>query len=71
MSRNAAPARVVLTFKEIAAVIASLVALGPNRDAELGLAMRAILQAIAPPAESVGSGDAAPMSQQRNSRPHQ
>jgi predicted DNA-binding transcriptional regulator YafY len=44
----AAPRPVVLTFGEIAALIASLVALGPTETRSAGSAMRALIRAIAP-----------------------
>jgi hypothetical protein len=39
---------VALTFEEIAAVIASLAALGPTSTSSSDSAMRALVQAIAP-----------------------
>jgi predicted DNA-binding transcriptional regulator YafY len=48
LPRNAAPEPVPLTFEEIAAVIASLAALGPTATRSSASAMRALLQAIAP-----------------------
>jgi predicted DNA-binding transcriptional regulator YafY len=48
LPRNASPAPVPLTFEEIAAVIASLAALGPTSTDSSASAMRALLQAIAP-----------------------
>jgi predicted DNA-binding transcriptional regulator YafY len=48
LPRNAAPDPVRLTFEEIAAVIASLAALGPTSTRSSDSAMRALVQAIAP-----------------------
>jgi predicted DNA-binding transcriptional regulator YafY len=48
LPRNAAPDPVPLTFEEIAAVIASLAALGPTATRSSASAMRALVQAIAP-----------------------
>ena len=48
LPRNAAPAPVRLTFEEIAAVIASLAALGPTSTRSSESAMRALVRAIAP-----------------------
>jgi predicted DNA-binding transcriptional regulator YafY len=48
LPRNAAPDPVALTFEEIAAVIASLAALGPTSTSSSDSAMRALVQAIAP-----------------------
>ena len=48
LPRNAAPEPVALTFEEIAALIASLAALGPTATRSSASAMRALLQAIAP-----------------------
>lgn len=48
LPRNAAPDPVALTFEEIAAVIASLAALGPTSTRSSDSAMRALVQAIAP-----------------------
>jgi predicted DNA-binding transcriptional regulator YafY len=50
LPRNAAPNPVPLSFEEIAAVIASLVALGPTSTRSSASAMRALVQAIAPEA---------------------
>lgn len=50
LSRNAAPDPVQLSFEEIAALIASLAALGPTSTRSSESAMRALLQAIAPEA---------------------
>ena len=46
--RNAAPDPVPLTFEEIAAVIASLTALGPTATRSSASAMRALVRAITP-----------------------
>ena len=51
LPRNFAPDPVPLTFEEIAALIASLAALGPTRSSDS--AVRALLQAIAPKAAQV------------------
>ena len=48
LPRNAAPDPVALTFEEIAAVIASLAALGPTSTRSSDSAMRTLVQAIAP-----------------------
>jgi predicted DNA-binding transcriptional regulator YafY len=48
LPRNASRAPVPLTFEEIAAVIASLAALGPTSTNSSASAMRALVQAIAP-----------------------
>jgi predicted DNA-binding transcriptional regulator YafY len=48
LRRNPSPAPVPLTFEEIAALIASLAALGPTSTDSSSSAMRALLQAIAP-----------------------
>ncbi|HET9778160.1 MAG TPA: HTH domain-containing protein [Propionibacteriaceae bacterium] len=50
LPRSAAPNPVPLSFEEIAAVIASLVALGPTSTRSSASAMRALVQAIAPEA---------------------
>jgi predicted DNA-binding transcriptional regulator YafY len=48
LPRNAAPDPVPLTFEEIAAVIASLAALGPTATRSSASAMRALVGAITP-----------------------
>ena len=48
LPRSPSPAPVPLTFEEIAALIASLAALGPTSTDSSASAMRALLQAIAP-----------------------
>jgi predicted DNA-binding transcriptional regulator YafY len=48
LPRNAAPNPVPLNFEEIAAVIASLVALGPTATRSSASAMRALVWAITP-----------------------
>jgi predicted DNA-binding transcriptional regulator YafY len=48
LPRNAAPEPVALTFEEIAALIASLAALGPTSTDSSESAMRALVLAIAP-----------------------
>lgn len=71
LPRNVALDPVALTFEEIAAVIASLVALGPTATQSSGSAMRALVQAIVPPAESVDSGNTAGTSRQQSSGRHE
>jgi predicted DNA-binding transcriptional regulator YafY len=48
LPRNTAPSPVALTFEEIAALIASLAALGPTSTQSSDSAMRALVNAIAP-----------------------
>jgi predicted DNA-binding transcriptional regulator YafY len=48
LPRNPAPEPVALTFEEIAAVIASLTALGPTATRSSDSAMRALVRAITP-----------------------
>lgn len=48
LSRRAAPKPVALTFEEIAALIASLAALGPTATQSSDSAMRALVQSITP-----------------------
>lgn len=48
LPRNAHPRTVSLTFEEIAALIASLAALGPTATQSANSAMRVLVQAIAP-----------------------
>ena len=48
LPRLAAPLPVVFTFEEIAAMIASLVALGPTATQSSASAMRALVRSIAP-----------------------
>jgi predicted DNA-binding transcriptional regulator YafY len=48
LPRHAAPDPVALTFEEIAAVIASLAAVGPTSTRSSDSAMRALVEAIAP-----------------------
>ncbi|HJY46702.1 MAG TPA: helix-turn-helix domain-containing protein [Propionibacteriaceae bacterium] len=62
LPRNPAPDPVRLSFEEIAALIASLAALGPTSTRSSDSAMRALVQAIAPGAEEPGgeSGTANP-----------
>ena len=48
LPRNATPGPVRLTFEEIAAVIASLAALGPTSTRSSDSAMRALVEAIRP-----------------------
>lgn len=48
LPRNAAPNPVPLTFEEIAALIASLAALGPTSTRSSDSAMRALVRAITP-----------------------
>jgi predicted DNA-binding transcriptional regulator YafY len=50
LPRTAAPNPVSLTFEEVAALIASLAALGPTSTDSSDSAMRALVQAIAPDA---------------------
>jgi predicted DNA-binding transcriptional regulator YafY len=50
LPRNTAPSPVPLTFEEIAALIASLAALGPTSTESSESAMRALVRAIAPAA---------------------
>jgi predicted DNA-binding transcriptional regulator YafY len=54
LPRNAAPSPVPLTFEEIAALIASLAALGPTSTHSSDSAMQALVQAIAPEATEAG-----------------
>lgn len=54
LPRNAAPDPVPFSFEEIAALIASLAALGPTSTASSKSAMRALVQAIAPKADDAG-----------------
>lgn len=58
LPRNAAPDPVALTFEEIAAVIASLAALGPTSTNSSASAMRALVQAIAARPDADGGLDA-------------
>jgi predicted DNA-binding transcriptional regulator YafY len=58
LPRNAAPAPVPFSFEEIAAMIASLVALGPTATRSSASAMRALVQAIAPEVPKVGEDTA-------------
>jgi predicted DNA-binding transcriptional regulator YafY len=55
---QATPPPVVLTFAEIAALIASLAALGPTETQSAGSAMRALVRALAP--QPPGGEDASP-----------
>ena len=48
LTRLAAPLPVVFSFEEIAALIASLVALGPTATDSSASAMRALVRSIAP-----------------------
>lgn len=48
LPRNAQPQTVSLTFEEIAALIASLAALGPTATQSANSAMRVLVQSIAP-----------------------
>lgn len=52
LPRNVSPDPVPLTFEEIAAVIASLAALGPTSTRSADSAMRALVRAIAPQGRS-------------------
>lgn len=52
LPRNMSPDPVPLTFEEIAAVIASLAALGPTSTRSADSAMRALVRAIAPQGRS-------------------
>ena len=56
LPRNAAPAPVPLSYEEIAALIASLVALGPTSTYSSESAMRALVQAIAPKTDDAAGG---------------
>ena len=52
LPRNVSPDPVPLTFEEIAAVIASLAALGPTSTRSADSAMRALVRAISPQGRS-------------------
>ena len=52
LPRNVSPDPVPLTFEEVAAVIASLAALGPTSTRSADSAMRALVRAIAPQGRS-------------------
>jgi predicted DNA-binding transcriptional regulator YafY len=52
LPRNVSPDPVPLTFEELAAVIASLAALGPTSTRSADSAMRALVRAIAPQGRS-------------------
>lgn len=52
LPRNVSPDPLPLTFEEIAAVIASLAALGPTSTRSADSAMRALVRAIAPQGRS-------------------
>jgi predicted DNA-binding transcriptional regulator YafY len=52
LPRNVSPDPVPLTFEELAAVIASLAALGPTSTCSADSAMRALVRAIAPQGRS-------------------
>ena len=54
--RRAAPPAVQLSFSEIAALIASLVALGPTATATSASAMRALVDSITPAEDEPGAG---------------
>ena len=54
LPRGAAPNPVSLTFEEVAALIASLAALGPTSTHSADSAMRALVQAIAPDVAEAG-----------------
>jgi predicted DNA-binding transcriptional regulator YafY len=54
LPRTAVPNPVSLTFEEVAALIASLAALGPTSTHSADSAMRALVQAIAPDAAEAG-----------------
>ena len=56
LPRNAVPDPVSLSFEEIAALIASLAALGPTSTDSSESAMRALVQAIAPKGADAASG---------------
>jgi predicted DNA-binding transcriptional regulator YafY len=58
LPRNAAPDPVSLSFEEIAALIASLAALGPSSTDSSESAMRALVGAIAAEAAAAGECDA-------------
>jgi predicted DNA-binding transcriptional regulator YafY len=55
LPRTAAPNPVSLTFEEVAALIASLAALGPTSTHSADSAMRTLVQAIAPDIADAGS----------------
>jgi len=55
LPRTAAPNPVSLTFEEVAALMASLAALGPTSTHSADSAMRALLQAITPDIADAGS----------------
>ena len=56
LPRNAAPDPVPLSYEEIAALIASLVALGPTSTDSSESAMRALVQAIATKTDDAAGG---------------